>query len=560
MRLRHARAVLLAFTLCGVCQAARLPAQGPLVITNARVVTLDSAHPDAGAIAFAGGRIAALGDSALARRATSRVIDAHGATVVPAFTDHHAHLLNIGLWLLNDARREQLFVDVSTVRSLDELAQRLRDRARLTPAGGWVLGAGWSQASWGTQALPAADVLTNAVPDHPVFLARTDGHAGWANAAALGLAGIRGSTGLLLEGANDALTARIPSLPDRDIRRAFRLAAEALAARGVVEVYDAGALAFPGVVGLNADHARFVRLLRTEDAARPLPLRVNLMVPAPSALADSLLRHPGNRRLSPRIRITHLKLFADGALGSRGAALTHPYADDSTTRGVARMTAAEIGALALRAVDAGLGVATHAIGDEAVKRALDAYDAVIAARPAVAHGRLRIEHFSYARDEDFARAARLGVALSIQSNFNSAVEDAPPFGAMRVGAAAEPRVYAWDRLHRLGALLVEGSDYFARPLEPLAGFAAALTRRNAIGPSRADADARLRALAMQAARLTPNGERLDPALRVGAPADVVLLSDNPLTAPRESLAGVTVRMTLAGGRDTHAAPPRVRAP
>ena len=566
MRLRHAGlapatwAGLAVALVATAAVAGVAAAQAPVVITNVRVVTLDSGRPESNAIALAGGRVVALGARALARRAGSRVIDARGATAVPAFTDHHVHLLNVGLWLLNDAERERLFVDLGSVRSLDELARRLHDRARDTPAGGWVLGAGWSQGSWGTQALPSADVLTRAVPDHPVFLARTDGHAGWANAPALALAGIRGSTGVLLEGANDPLTAIIPTLSDTDIRRAFRLAAEALAARGVVEVYDAGALAFPGVVGLNGDHARMLRLLRAEDAAAPLPLRVNLMVPAPSALADSLLRGRHEWRLSPRIRITHLKLFADGALGSRGAALTHPYADDTTTRGVARMTAAGITALTLRAIDAGLGVATHAIGDEAARRALDAYEAVYAARPRIRHGRLRIEHFSYASEADFRRAARLQVALSIQPVFNAGPDEAAPLGKMRVGEAAEPRVYAWDRLQRMGALLVAGSDDFTRPAEPLAGFAATLTRRNSIGRSRPDAEARWLALMLQARRLTPEGGHLDTALRAGAAGDLVLLSGNPLTVPRDSLAAVTVRVTVARGRVVYEAAAPVRAP
>ena len=166
------------------------------------------------------------------------------------------------------------------------------------------------------------------------------------------------------------------------------------------------------------------------------------------------------------------------------------------------MTTDEIVTLARRALDAGLGVATHAIGDEAVKRVLDAYEEVIRSRPGLDAARLRIEHFSYAREEDFARAVRLGVVLSIQTNFNALPGDDPPFGAARVGAANEPRVYAWNRLWREGARLAEGSDYFARPLEPLAGFHAALTRRYAVGAERPDGEGRILAYRMQA-RLFP---------------------------------------------------------
>ena len=547
-----------------------LAAQPAELLTNARVLLFDGRGMVASSLLIANGRIAAIDDSALALRMGATVVDLGGATVMPAFTDHHVHLLNVGLWLLNDVEHERLFVDLSRVTSLDDVVRRLHERARATPRGGWVLGAGWSQASWGTQALPGAADLDRARLDHPVFLARADGHAGWVNSAALRRAhvaiDIEGSApgrarvaghhaGILLERANEPLVASLPLLADADVRSAYRMAANALAARGVTEAYDAGALGFPGVAVLNADFGRFLRLLRAEDAAAPLPLRVKLMIPAPSALAESLLASSHDWRLSPRLSVTHLKLFADGALGSRGAALTHPYADDASTRGVARMTTREITTLALRALDAGLGVATHAIGDEAVKRALDAYDAVLVARPLVVRTRLRIEHFSYAREQDLLRAAKMGVVLSIQSNFNSAMDDDPSFGAMRVGAANEPRVYAWDRLERMGAQLAEGSDYFARPLEPLAGFVAALTRRNAVGQGRPDSIARALVLAMQVARRASDGTRVDPQLRVGMPADLVVLSDDPSHARVEALAKVTVLRTYSAGRLVHESKP-----
>jgi hypothetical protein len=285
-----------------------------------------------------------------------------------------------------------------------------------------------------------------------------------------------------------------------------------------------------------------------------LPLRVNLMIPAPGALADAVVSSPASERtLSPRVRVTHLKLFADGALGSRGAALTHPYADDPHTSGVPRMSTEEMTALALRATDAALGVAIHAIGDEAVRRALDACEAVIGQRPDLDRARLRIEHFSYARDGDFARAVNLGVVLSIQSNFNSMMGDDPPFGAVRVGAANEPRVYAWDRLERMGARLAEGSDYFTRPADALAGYVAALTRRGAVGPGRPDAEARLLAYRMQATLFPPSGPPRSPVIRPGSPADLVILSANPLTTPRDELAGIEVLATINAGRLTYVA-------
>jgi hypothetical protein len=550
--------------LAGIFATACVSAEHPavdLVLSVREIVTLDSTAASPTAVAIGNGRIVAVGDSSLVSESGpgTAIVRVDGAVAAPAFIDHHVHLFNVGLALLNDRDRGRLLLDLGGVTSLHEVARRIKARVRTAAPGTWIVGGGWSQAAWGTQALPTNEVLNAAALDHPVYLARVDGHAGWLNTRALSQAGITASTpdpyggtigrdwsgapsGILLERANEMVTPLVPALSDQDVMAAFRLGAEALAARGVVEAYDAGVLPVPGLVALNADFGRYLALLRRADSLDPIPLRVNLMIPAPSALAESLLAAGDtNRTLSPRLRITHLKLFADGALGSRGAALTHPYADDPATRGVARMTTEEIAAVSLRAVDAGLGVAIHAIGDAAVQRALDACEAVLAQRPGLDPTRLRIEHFSYAREADFGRAVRLGVVLSIQSNFNSAVTDTPTFGAMRVGAANDPRVYAWNRLDRMGARLVEGSDYFTRPGSALAGFVAALTLHNAVGDGRPDAEARRVAYRMEA---VPTG------IKSGAAADLIILSGNPLTAPRDSLAGIEVLATLSNGRVT----------
>jgi predicted amidohydrolase YtcJ len=541
-----------------------------LVLSGGQVVTLDSLSAERVAVAIGNGRIASVGDSGLVAEVgpDGAVIRLDGLVVAPALIDHHVHLFNVGLVLLNDRDQGRLLLDLGDVTSLDDVARRIRSRAARASPGEWIVGGGWSQAGWGTQALPTGEVLTAAAPDHPVYLARTDGHAGWLNARALSLAGITAATsdpyggtisrgptgtptGILLERANELVTPLVPTLSDDDVMAAYRIGAEALASRGVVEIYDAGVLPVPGLVALNTDFGRYLALLQRADSLQALPLRINLMIPAPSALADSLLSAADtSRTLSPRIRITHLKLFADGALGSRGAALTHPYADDPHTHGVPRMSVEEIADLSLRAVDAGLGVAIHAIGDEAVKRALDASEVVLAERPELDPTRLRIEHFSYAREEDFARAVRLGVVLSIQSNFNSTVTDSPTFGGMRVGEANDPRVYAWNRLERMGAPLAEGSDYFNRPAAPLAGYVAALTLHNAIGDGRPDAEARLVAYRMQATLFPPSGGAVPGGIYPGGPADLVILSGNPLTAPRDSLAAIEVLATISHGHLT----------
>ncbi|MFN8571902.1 MAG: amidohydrolase [Gemmatimonadaceae bacterium] len=543
-----------------------------LLFSGGTILTFDTLHPVVPAVSVRDGRVEVWKTGGDGERSGGQKVDLQGAVLAPAFHDHHVHLFNLGLALLNDRDHERLFVDLSSARSLSDVYEKVRIRASRTAPGAWIVGAGWNQATWGLAALPSADTLNRAAPDHPVFLSRSDGHAGWVNARALAAAHLdaqtvapdggaimRGAhgdpTGVLLERANERVIPLLPALADSDVIAAYQLGAAALAARGVTKVYDAGALAPPGVVALNIPFERFLRLLVRADSLSPLPVQVNLMIPAPSALADSLLAAPIRRwELSPRLRITHLKLFADGALGSRGASLSHPYADDPTTRGVARMRSDAIAGLATKALDAGLGVATHAIGDDAVHRTLDAYAQVLAARPQISPRRLRIEHFSYVQERDVARALALGVVLSIQSGFNSGAHDDPPFGAARVGAENEPRVYPWRRLAKANATLAEGSDYFSRPEPALYALQAALTRRYGMATELPDSVARVLAYQFESRWFDPDGLPHDGRLTSDSAADFVVLSRNPLTVPIDELASVTVLATVHLGRVTYVAP------
>jgi len=466
---------------------------------------------------------------------------------VAAFVDHHVHLFNVGWWLRQQAARAPDHVDASAASESEVVARVVAARAA-TPRPSWITGFGWNQEAWSPVRMPTLDPLSEASPDVPVALARTDGHALWVNRAALRAAGLtaHGDSAVLLERETEPVVRLVPAPSDDDIVDAWRRGAAALAANGVARAYDAGVLALPGVAALNTDFARYARLLARADRERALPLELFLMIPAPSAFADSVLAMaPAERHLSPRVRVSHLKLFADGALGSRGAALSHAYADDPHTHGVLRMRAAEIAALTRRALDAGLDIATHAIGDAAVHEALDAYETVLRERPGTVPARLRIEHFSYASEDDFARAVRLGVALSIQSNFNAPRgTPSPTFAEVRVGREGAARVYAWDRLQRMGALLVEGSDHFGAPGEAFDGPFASLVGINALGERGDSPELRALVLRLHQDWLAPGGthEPAPSALEVRDGAGrVILLSGDPLTVPLDSLRALRVR-------------------
>lgn len=540
---------------------------GATLILVGDVVTRDAPRERAEAIAVGSAGVLAVGTRAevMAHRTRRTVVlEVPQATILPAFRDHHVHLLNVGYGLLRIVRGEALYLDVSGA-SLAEVAQRVAGRAARVPRGTWIVGRGWNQAAFGGGVLPTHEILSRAAPEHPVYLVRVDAHAGWANARALDLAGIRRETpdppggrilrtergdptGILLERANELLLAVLPARPDSEIEAAFRLAAGALAARGVTEVFDAGFLSFPGVVGLNAPFRRYLEILAALDRREGLPITVNVMLPAPSGFADSVRAwSPERRRLSPRVRVTHIKLFADGALGSRGAALGRPYADDRSTTGVWRMDAAALEREVVASLAAGMDVATHAIGDAAGAMVLDVYQRMLARDPELDPRRLRIEHFTAARPEDLVRASRLGVVLVVQPGFiapdfrGRTLEDA------RLGSSGAVSAHAYATLSALGARLVGSSDAYADVPQPLHVVYAAEARRGpgAGGGPPWHPNERLR----RAAALALVFDGATPArLAVGEPADLVVLTDNPYAVPVERLLQLTVLYTVRGGR------------
>jgi predicted amidohydrolase YtcJ len=553
------------------------PTPASHIISGGRIVTLEE-PAETEAIAIGDGRILAMGtlDTVAAFRGPDTTdYDLAGRVLAPAFVDHHVHLLNLGLALLYDAEPSPGIINLSGSSSLEAIGEEVRTRAASLPPDTWILGQSWSQGAWGARELPTHDVLSAAAPNHPVFLSRVDGHAGWANSAALRAAGIDASTpdppggvitrvaggepgGVVLERAAELLRPLLPEPTPAEIRRAFRLAAKALAAQGVTEVFDAGFLGAPGIVDLSLDFEQYLNHLVEADLDAPLPLRVHLMVPAPSTLAEKIVADPQSyHRLTPRIGVTHLKLFVDGALGSRGAWLSHPYADDPDTTGIERMDHEAIRNEVMAALEAGLDVATHAIGDAAVATALDVYAEVLADHPELRPERLRIEHFSYASPDDFERAAELGIVAVVNPDFVAPDNHGLPMVDARVGQENSARVYAFGRLWTAGARLAFGSDYFAMPGTPLLAFFCATTRQNPDGHPvdgwhPVERLSRIESLRIQTRLWPPGGggaERGD--LRVGGRADLVVLTDDPLSVEASAILGIEVEATILGGVPTH---------
>jgi predicted amidohydrolase YtcJ len=441
------------------------------------------------------------------------------------------------------------------------------------PPDSWIFGVGWNQIRFGTQVLPTHHALSDAAPNHPVILIRIDAHCAWVNAAALRAAGITRSTpdpyggkllrdaqgepsGILLERAAEPLLEKFPQPSEEIALDAFRAGVRALAANGLSDVYDAGFLPFPGIVAMNLPLERYFDLLRKLDAAEPLPVRIHLMIPQPTSLAESALRRMHVLPPDSRIRISHIKLFADGAFGSRGAAVSRPYADDLSATGVWRMSEDELKREVQRALAAGLDVATHAIGDAAIRRVLDVYEDALRRDSRLNPRRLRVEHISHAQQSDLERAARLGVLLSVQPGFVFPWDDGFIMEDWRLGKEHQPSAYAWATLAGLDAAMAGGSDDIFSLEHPFWNFYAAATRKNPAGiPGAgwhpAEKLSRAESLRLFTDFYAPGGNVTVGRLQKDLPADFVVLSANPLAAAESEILKIKVHATVVAGRVTH---------
>ena len=549
-------ALLLLAALTAPMSAAQ-PASAPptrYVLDHARIYTVDAARPTAEAFAVDAGRIVAVGTTAEMARdyAAWPRVDAGGRTVVPGLIDAHAHLLGLGQTLGQ--------ADLVGTRSVAEIGERLVAFAASMPGGGWILGRGWDQTDWGTDgAFPTRQDLDAVIADRPVWIQRVDGHASWANTAALRAAGIDPEaaapadpagghivrdaagrpTGVFVDAAEALVAASVPAMTAADWTEALRRATAETARAGLTGVHEAG-------VPLSA-----LMLYQGAIAAGRLPVRVYAMI-QPDAIDAFCAAHAGGRLVDPsgRLVVRSVKLYADGALGSRGAALLADYTDDPHNRGLMQMPPEALEATAERAMRCGLQVNTHAIGDAANRAVLDAVEAAIAATGG-GPGRHRIEHAQVISLADIERFAALGVIASVQPTH--ATSDMP-WAETRLGADRLRGAYAWRRLVDAGARLALGSDFPVERVSPILGFYAAVTRQDAAGApaggwtgnqslTRAEA---LRGFTLDAAYAGFMEDEVG-SLAPGKRADFVILSQDLMTVPPEQILATRVVATYLDG-------------
>jgi predicted amidohydrolase YtcJ len=535
--------------------AAQPPAPADLIVTNARIYTADDARPRVEALAVRGGRIAFIGSAREAealRGAATRVVDAGGETVIPGMVDAHAHFAGLAETLRS--------VDLTGTRSQAEAVARVVARATTLPPGTWIQGRGWDQNAWGDTRFPTHDALSAAVPGHPVYLTRVDGHAAWVNTAAMQRAGLTRAardpdggkilrdaagapTGVLIDRAQGLVARAIPEPTRAETRQGLTDAMAVMHRWGLTGMHDAGA------------SRALIDLYDEMAAAGALPLRLYVMIGDDSAaLAHYFAKGPVAGAHDGRLWVRAVKLYADGAMGSRGAALLEPYSDDPNNMGLLLSAPAHIRDVAARGLAAGFQVNTHAIGDRGNRVVLDAYEQALAARPTANH-RFRVEHAQVLHSDDLPRFAQLGVIPSMQASHQTS--DMYWVGK-RLGPTRTLGAYAWRSLLESGVVIPNGSDFPVEAVNPLISFHAAIARQDArdwpaggwLPEQRMTREEALKSMTLWPAYAGFQEGELG-SLSVGKRADFVILDRDIMRVPAELVLGTRVRSTWLGGREVY---------
>ncbi|MEM9292628.1 MAG: amidohydrolase [Acidobacteriota bacterium] len=521
-----------------------------LLLRNGRFYTVSTPAIVDGSMVVQNGRIAFLGATEEALRwagPQTQILELEGRAVTPGWIDAHSHLLNLG------AALEQ--ADLHGASTYEEVIARLQSAAAGLPAGSWVEGRGWDQNDWPKTDFPHHQALSEALPNHPVWATRVDGHAVLLNARAMAELELddsvvnpsgglylrddqEGLSGVLIDNAIDAVASRRPAAEPQDLSRQLVAAAHHCLERGLTTVTDMGL----HQAGLDA--------YQQLDETNQLPIRSSVYLTDHAPLLERWMSQGTRWDEDLRFMVRGIKLYADGALGSRGAALVEPYSDDEGNLGLLTSSGAHMEDVARRALDAGFQVGVHAIGDRGGLVVLDALERAFGGKPQP-QARFRMEHAQVMRLADIQRLAQLGIIASMQPTH--ATSDMPWAGA-RVGDHRLEGAYAWRKVLDAGGRLALGSDFPVERAAPLLGFYAAVTRQDLEGEpadgwlpqerlSRAEA---LRGFTLDAAYSLFLEEELG-SLDVGKRADLVIFAQDPMSVATQELPTIAIDWTLVEG-------------
>ncbi len=524
-----------------------------LIITNARIWTVDKAHPLADSVAVVGERIVAVGsatDMDAWHGPQTKIIDAQGKLLLPGFNDAHVHFVDGGDHLQQ--------VQLKDAVSQQEFAQRIIDRAKKTPKGEWVTGGDWDEQKWSPAQLPTKELIDSQTPNTPVWVNRYDGHESLANSATLRLAKIDAKTpdppggqivrdaqgnptGVLRDSAQDLVFKIMPAMSAAHRMRAIHQALEHAASLGVTSVQDMN----PAYDDVKA----YSQLAESGE----LTVRI-YAAPMETEWKDQAklgIRHAFGTDM---LRLGAVKGYADGSLGSETAYFFDPYTDDPKSHGLLSDEMHPPTALQARlksADAAGLQLCIHAIGDRAISMTLDIFEQIEKAN-GKRERRWRIEHSQHMAAKDFARYARLGVIASVQPYH--AIDDGR-WAEKRIGSDRIKRTYAFRTFLDNGVRLAFGTDWSVAPLSPMWTIYAAVTRATLDGKNPEGWVPEQKLTVAEAVEAYTMGsafaefqEKEKGSITPGKLADFVVLSDDIFKIPPAQIKNVKVEATYLGGK------------
>jgi len=527
-----------------------------LVLKNGNIYTVDERRPKAEAVAIKGDRIVFVGSNRDVQKfigKSTRVIDLKGRTVVPGLTDSHQHLSGVGF--------REMTLNLEGINSLEEFLAKVKARVEQASSSEWVTGRGWIETFWKPPVFPTRAQLDQVAPNNPVILTRADGHASVVNSAALKLANVDRNTpnpfggdiskgpdgepnGMLIDAAQGLVRRHIPGTTPAEAERAVVLGVQRNIQLGWTQIQDAG--------GSYAEAELFQKLY----GEGKIKLRIYKAVHGPGPSASQLLQAgPVIGAHGNRFTFRAIKVVSDGALGSRGAALMQPYSDAPHTTGLMTVKLEELAPMLALALEKGIQVETHAIGDSANRFTLDEYEkafkAVPAAQRKVAEPRWRIEHAQILDQTDIPRFAKLNVIASMQPSH--AIGDLH-FAPSRVGVGRLTGAYAWQSLIKSGAKIAGGSDAPVERGEPMIEFYAVVARKDQKGfqgegwhPEQAVS----REQALKMFTIWPAfaafEEKLRGSIEVGKLADLSIFSADIMSIPEAEILKTRNVMTVING-------------
>jgi predicted amidohydrolase YtcJ len=538
------------FLFVALCAATLFAEQADLVLKNGAVTTMEEAQPKAMAVAIAGDKIVWVGEDSQVDSwigTQTKVIDLKGAFVYPGLIDSHAHIIGLG--------GKQVEIDLLGTENKESIIRMVADRVAKAKKGEWIIGSSWDQNDWPVKEFPTRQDLDPVSPDNPVVLERIDGHAYWVNSAAIRLAGITAktadpvggkiyrdaqgnATGVFVDNAMAFISKVRPPLTKDEVKERIHAALQESARKGITMIHDAGQS--------SSDVSAFKEL--AQQNALPVRVYGMYMVENLNQVKD-LDAFPEN--FGPYYEVRAIKMYIDGAMGSRGAALLSPYSDDPQNSGLVMWNQNEM-VQALQGVKKrGIQACIHAIGDKGNRMVLDAYEQL-----GVRDLRWRIEHVQMLALSDVPRFTEIGVIASMQPTH--ATSDMP-WTPDRIGPERMKGSYAWRSLLEQKTIIAGGSDAPVEDINPLWGLYSAITRQDHKGQPEGGWLPHQKVTRMEALRMftidaayAAFREKELGSIKAGKLADLIVLPQDLLTCEPKAMIDMQVLYTIVGGKIRYA--------